>query len=199
MGRLTLVLGGARSGKSRFAQRLATTAPQPVVYVATAEASDAEMHARIARHRAERPSAWQTIELPRGLDRRLGETAGPNATLLVDCLSVWLSNELLVLQNTTMPDEVLDAASASEAEQRLLDATGRFVERAIARDGETIVVSNEVGSGIVPAYPLGRIYRDILGRANQAVARHASAVYLVVAGIGVDLRGLEQRFGSDVP
>lgn len=197
MGRLTLVLGGARSGKSRFAQRLATNTLHPVVYVATAEASDAEMQARILRHRAERPPDWRTLELSRGLDTRLDATVDATATLLVDCLSVWLSNELLALEDGDALTDVLSAATVSNAEQRLLDATERLVDRAVARAGQTIIVSNEVGSGIVPAYPLGRLYRDILGRANQAVARRATAVYLVVAGIGVDLRGLEERFGSD--
>lgn len=199
MGTLRVVLGGARSGKSRFAERLAQARDRPVLYVATAEASDAEMAARIALHRADRPVGWRTLEAPRDLERALASESAFEGTALVDCLSVWLSNELLARLPANDAGEVdgliaPDVAAGIEAD--LLGAVGRLVRWAAARRGETIVVTNETGAGVVPAYPLGRLYRDLLGRANQALAADAEAVYLVVAGIGVDLRRLEADFGG---
>lgn len=192
MGSLLLVLGGARSGKSAFAARLASGLGQAVVFVATAEPGDEEMSARIARHRQERPPAWRTREAPRGLDAAVAGEAGVE-TLLVDCLSVWLSNELLTAAPTSPNDATVPAGVAERVEQTLLAAVARLVGAALRRPGATIVVSNEVGSGVVPAFPLGRLYRDLLGRANQVVAADAASVYLVVAGVGVDLRRLEAR------
>jgi adenosylcobinamide kinase/adenosylcobinamide-phosphate guanylyltransferase len=161
-----------------------------VVYVATAEAGDEEMAARIARHQRGRPAAWRTVEAPRALDVAVERELRAGETALVDCLSVWLSNELLATSPPVAGDTVPEAA-ADALETALLDAVERLVAAAHARNGATVVVSNEVGSGVVPAFPLGRLYRDLLGRANQIVAAEATAVYLVVAGIAVDLRRLE--------
>lgn len=195
MGGLVLVLGGARSGKSRFAMRLATASNVPVVYVATAAAGDEEMAARIARHRTERPPDWRTLELPLRLDERLPREVDGRGTVLIDCLSVWLSNELLALRDWQAGEQgetaVIAGAVAQAAEEQLLAAVDRLAEYSVTRRGMTVVVSNEVGSGVVPAYPLGRLYRDVLGRANQVIAARSTAVYLVVAGIGVDLRRLQ--------
>ncbi len=195
MSGMTLVLGGARSGKTSFAIALASGRPAPVVYVATAERGDPEMAARIARHRAERPAAWRTLELSNGLDERLTTSVEPGETVLIDCLSVWLSNELLSLQDwKSQADGSFDQSVTEEAELRLLERVARLAAWSSMRDGETIVVSNEVGSGIVPAYPLGRLYRDILGRSNQRIAASSSSTFLIVAGIGVDLRSLAHAF-----
>jgi len=198
VGTLRVVLGGARSGKSRFAERLARALAAPVLYVATAEPSDAEMAARIARHRADRPSAWRTLEAPRDLAGALAREPAFAGTALVDCLSVWLSNELLARLPATEAggaSDLIAPAIAAAIETDMLGAVQRLSAWAVDRRGDTIVVTNESGSGLVPAYPLGRLYRDLLGRANQLIAAEADAVYLVVAGIGVDLRRLETAFG----
>ncbi|MHB8577460.1 MAG: bifunctional adenosylcobinamide kinase/adenosylcobinamide-phosphate guanylyltransferase, partial [Dehalococcoidia bacterium] len=197
MGELIVVLGGARSGKSGVAQRLAGNQAGAVVYVATAEVSDPEMAARIERHRNDRPAGWRTIESPQGLDSRIAAEARDWETVVIDCLSVWLSNELLSQEPSLLPGgQTADPGVAEPAEAELVARVQRLADWALARQGMTIVVSNEVGSGVVPAYPLGRLYRDLLGRANQAVAASASRVFFVVAGIAVDLKQFEAGLGS---
>jgi adenosylcobinamide kinase/adenosylcobinamide-phosphate guanylyltransferase len=169
--RTTLVLGGARSGKSRFALGLAEAAPGPRVYVATAEGLDAEMRERIARHRAERGAAWATVEEPVELAARLPELARRYPVVLVDCLTLWVSNLL--------------HADAARAEERL----GGLVEAlAAAAAARVILVANEVGMGIVPEAPLTRAFRDLAGRLNQMVAAAAGEVFLVAAGIPLKLK-----------
>ncbi len=201
MGRLTFVLGGARSGKTRFAMNLASGTGERVVFVATAENSDPEMATRIARHQADRPVQWRTLEFTRELDVLLAPAVESGHTVLIDCLSVWISNELLLHRDWSRHDDPGTYAlnEAATTEQAILQQTQRLAAWAVARSGETIIVSNEVGSGIVPAYPLGRLYRDILGRANQTIAAGSDAVFLVVAGIGVDLRLLAQQFNGQPP
>jgi adenosyl cobinamide kinase/adenosyl cobinamide phosphate guanylyltransferase len=167
---LVVLLGGARSGKSTLALRHAAALGAPVVFVATAEALDDEMEERIARHRAERPSGWATVEEPLDLSSALSGI-DPAATCVVDCLSFWISN--LVLRG----DE-------GEAIERL----ARGVARAAAvRAGATIAVTNEVGLGVVPAAALGRAYRDLLGSVNRAWVETAEKAYLVVAGRALEL------------
>jgi adenosylcobinamide kinase/adenosylcobinamide-phosphate guanylyltransferase len=158
---LVFLVGGARSGKSALAVQLAAATGAPVVFVATAEARDDEMAERIARHRASRPPEWELVEEPLELRTAL-EAARPDATVVVDCLSLWVSN-------------VLELGRDAEAEAR--DAAVLAAER-----GRTIAVSNEVGLGIVPATPLGRLYRDVLGRVNAVWADAADEALLVVAG-----------------
>jgi adenosylcobinamide kinase / adenosylcobinamide-phosphate guanylyltransferase len=162
---LVVLLGGARSGKSRLALELAGAAGGDVTFVATAEALDDEMAERIATHRAERASTWRTVEEPLELERALG-SVDDDATCVVDCLSLWVSNLLLRGDET----EAIVAAAAACAE-----AAG-------ARPGLTIVVSNEVGLGVVPATPLGRIYRDLLGTVNRAWVDASDRAAFVVAG-----------------
>lgn len=199
MGELTLVLGGARSGKSRHAERLAAGAGRGVVYVATAALSDEEMVERVARHRAARPPRWRTFEAAYDLDLRLPAEAPDSACALIDCLSVWLSNELLRRLEGLGTDDTIAPALAAAVERELDERLERLLGWAARRAGPTIVVSNEVGSGVVPPFPLGRLYRDLLGRANQTVAAAASAVHLVVAGIAVDLRRLALPEGEAGP
>ena len=165
---LTLVLGGARSGKSRHAERLLTAASDPV-YIATAQAFDDEMRARIAAHRAAREGAgWTTVEEPVALAEALGRVGA--RPVLVDCLTLWLSN--LVLGEREVPAAV-DALHAA------LDA----------RQADTVLVSNEVGMGIVPENPLARRFRDEAGRLHQAIAARGDAsVVLVVAGLAMSLK-----------
>ncbi|GIX45870.1 MAG: adenosylcobinamide kinase/adenosylcobinamide phosphate guanyltransferase [Candidatus Tectimicrobiota bacterium] len=184
MGQLILVLGGARSGKSAYAQRLAQALGGPqVLFVATAEAGDAEMAQRIARHRQARPAAWRTLEVPRHLGDTVGPQVGDAAVVLVDCLT-------LLVSNTVLQAGPQAAAPAVQAEVEAL-------LRACQTGSATwVVVSNEVGLGLVPDTPLGRLYRDVLGQANQALAAQAQAVYLLVAGLAVDLKALAAGPGA---
>ena len=181
---LTLVTGGARSGKSAFAERLATEGRGPVLYLATASVEDDEMRDRVERHRRRRPAEWRTLEAPVAVGSALAWAAPPPGTVLLDDLGLLVSNILLRLTSGGAPsDETADRLDAAIDDE----IVGLLAER--ARGGwDLIVVTNEVGFGIVPATPLGRIFRDALGRANQAVAARADAVYLVVAGIPLRLK-----------
>lgn len=183
MGALTLVTGGARAGKTAFALSLARAHPGPVTYLATAEAGDAEMAARIARHRRERPASWQTLEAP--LDpvaALVGAQAG--GLVLFDCLTLWTSNLLL----RALPGEAFTVQDGERAVRSALAAVQGLLAWQERTSADVVIVSNEVGLGIVPATPLTRLYRDTLGQANQLVAARAARVYLVVAGLALDLR-----------
>jgi len=166
--KLTLVLGGARSGKSRHAESLIAALPPPWTYVATAEAGDEEMAARIKSHRERRGPQWRTIEAPRDLAKAL--SACPDGPVLVDCLTLWLSNLML-------------AEADIEAETAHLEQT------LAAASGPLVLVANEVGSGIVPSYPLGRRFCDAQGVLNQRIAARAERVILIVAGLPLLLKG----------
>lgn len=159
---LTLLLGGARSGKSTLAVQMAERQPLPVWFLATAEAFDDDMAMRIRRHREERPAHWTTVECPVALPEAV-DAAPPDSFVVVDCLTVWMAN-LMVHE--------ADRAAATAA---LLASLAR-------RTAPTVVVSNEVGMGIVPEHPMGREYRDDLGRLNQQVAALALTTLLLVAG-----------------
>ncbi|HEY3230851.1 MAG TPA: bifunctional adenosylcobinamide kinase/adenosylcobinamide-phosphate guanylyltransferase [Roseiflexaceae bacterium] len=176
MSKIVLFTGGARSGKSAYAERYAARLSQRVAYIATAEAGDDEMRARIAQHRRRRPASWTTLEAPTAVAAALAELDAGTVALL-DCLSLLVSNVLLAHE--------VEPAPAVDVEIAGLLATAR------ERDLILIIVTNEVGMGIVPAYPLGRAYRDVLGRVNQQVAAAADEVYLLVCGIPVELRALE--------
>ena len=167
MGRLTLVLGGARSGKSRYAEGRAAQAA--VLFVATAQPLDAEMAARIAAHRADRPATWRTLE-------------APAKVVVVDCLTL-LANNLFAM------GEVEDRAAHRRAEAELLAEVEGLIQLHSGSHADWIVISNELGLGLVPPNPLGRAYRDALGRANQHLAQAADEVILMVAGLPLWLRG----------
>jgi adenosyl cobinamide kinase/adenosyl cobinamide phosphate guanylyltransferase len=162
---LTLLLGGARSGKSARAVETASSWTGPVVFVATGTATDEEMAARIDRHRSERPAAWTTVEEPLDLLGAL-RAAEAEACLVVDCLSLWVANLLEAGWEDAAVEE--EAAAAARA--------------AASREARTVVVTNEVGLGIVPETALGRRYRDVLGRVNAIFAEAAEEPVLVVAG-----------------
>jgi adenosylcobinamide kinase/adenosylcobinamide-phosphate guanylyltransferase len=177
--RLTLILGGARSGKSAFAQRLATERGRTVLYVATAEAGDEEMAGRIAVHRAQRPALWQTLEATRGVGIAIRAEPRRADVILVDCLTLLASNVISPLPEPVTA-EVVETALNAEVEALL----AAYAEG----DAEWIVVSNEVGLGLVPPYPLGRVYRDALGRANQQLAAMADEVIFMMAGLPLRLK-----------
>ena len=166
---MILVLGGARSGKSRYAERLVTACPPPWVYVATAEPRDDEMRERIAQHRARRGPDWRVIEAPRDLAGALATHAAGGA-VLVDCLTLWLSNLMLADVDTAAATERLEAVLSGMA-------------------GPVVVVSNEVGLGIVPDNALARRFRDAQGRLNQRIAARADRVVLMVAGLPLVVKG----------
>lgn len=168
-GKSTLILGGARSGKSRFAEELAQAAPGRRIYIATAEALDDEMAQRIAHHRLQRGDGWQTVECPLALADAITAHAVPDVVVLVDCLTLWLSNLMMA-----------DADIAAEC--------GRLADAISAAPGTLLLVSNEVGQGIVPDNALARRFRDEAGRLNQAIARIADAVWFVTAGIPTRLK-----------
>jgi adenosylcobinamide kinase/adenosylcobinamide-phosphate guanylyltransferase len=166
----TLVLGGARSGKSAHAERLALGTRLAPIYIATAQAFDDEMQERIARHRSDREGAgWRTLEEPIELPGAIRSAAGAGSVVLVDCLTLWLSN-LMLGGHDVAPAQ----AALLEA---IVDATGPIV-----------LVSNEVGLGLVPETPLGRRFRDAQGRLNQAVAAAAGRVVFVAAGLPLQLK-----------
>jgi adenosyl cobinamide kinase/adenosyl cobinamide phosphate guanylyltransferase len=170
--RVTLVSGGARSGKSRYAlERARAAGGSEVTFIATAIVTDGEMESRIARHRADRPAAWRTIEAPHAAAHALA--VAPTAVVLLDCLTFLVSNAILA--HEAAGEQAASVAAAGEVEA-LLEAAAR-------RDGQLIVVTNEVGWGVVPEHPLARWFRDAAGNANQSVARAADEVYLLVAGI----------------
>lgn len=173
-----LILGGARSGKSSFAVELAKEleASGNVCLIATAEPLDEEMRQRIERHRAERPKEWLTIEEPLRIDSAL-ERAEGSSTVIIDCLTLFASNWLL------------GAGDPSDAELRASRALERSFELAEDRQQRLIFISNEVGLGLVPETRLGRDFRDLLGRINQLVARRATIVYFMVAGLPIRLKG----------
>ena len=180
---LTFILGGARSGKSTYAEARAAEFGGDVIYCATAEVLDEEMRDRVERHQARRPAEWRTVEAPREAARCLAEALAEKeaACVLIDCLSVLSSNVLLTL------DENADEAEAYAAlKERELDALLDLIR---AHPGTRwLIVSNEVGMGVVPAYKLGRTYRDMLGRANQAAAAAAGEVIFMVAGIPMKVK-----------
>ncbi|MGH3040291.1 MAG: bifunctional adenosylcobinamide kinase/adenosylcobinamide-phosphate guanylyltransferase [Gaiellaceae bacterium] len=168
---LTFLLGGARSGKSALAARLASEWEGPVLVLATAQArDDAELAARIARHRQERPAAWTTVEEPLDLVGEVGR-APAGAFLLVDCLTLWAANALEAGWSHGQVERAADEAAVLAA----------------GRASPTVVVSNEVGMGIVPDTSLGRSFRDLQGRVNTVIAAHADRACLVVAGRALEL------------
>ena len=174
---LILVTGGARSGKSGWAERRAAElGGDAVTYIATAEALDDEMERRIARHRADRPAAWRTAESPRGVGAVIRSATTP--TVMVDCMTVLASNALLAVE--AEGEEAALAAVLAEAEA-LRDA-------ALAHPGHVVVVTNEVGMGVHPPTSLGRWYRDALGRANALLAAAAGEVVLLVSGIPLRIK-----------
>ena len=215
--RLILVTGGARSGKSTYAERLAAQLAEPhggrVTYLATSQTYDAEMAARVAAHRAARPAAWTTVEcpleVPAAIRERSADSAGPAGppVFLLDCVTFWVTNLLFrnrAFGGSEPPEDgynydkdLLPAAEERAAAERVTAAVDELLA-ALAETGAILVaVSNEVGLGVVPEYPLARLYRDQLGWANQRLGRAADRVYFLVAGYPLDVRALAAPFPAD--
>ena len=176
MGKLTLILGGARSGKSSYAEQMGRESGKRVLFIATATAADDEMRVRIQNHRAARPPEWQTLEVPMNVGSALDSEAPRLRTefIILDCITLLVSNIMLALPEDTPFEQVMQKVQA-EVEALL--------EVRVKIGGQWLIVSNEVGLGLVPPYPLGRIYRDALGWANQRLARAADKVIFMLAGI----------------
>lgn len=173
-GQITLILGGARSGKSSHAQLLAEGTGKAVTFLATAQALDEEMSARIQKHRAERPANWETLEIPCGIASHVSEIK--SEVVVLDCVTLLVSNLLMQF----VKDDLVD-------EKPYMSAVQKEIEELIAAIHEHgqgwFIISNEVGLGLVPPYQMGRVYRDALGWANQRLAREADYVLFMVAGI----------------
>lgn len=191
---MTLILGGARSGKSAYAEQLAhTQAPGgEVLYVATAQAWDDEMAARIAHHQATRPNNWRTLEAARDVGDAIQAALQqqPARVVLVDCLTLLASNVLVAL-----PEDADEATAAAAMQREQAALLGAYANS----QATWIIVSNEVGLGIVPAYALGRLYRDVLGRVNQDLAATADQVLFMVAGLPLPLKPGPGLMGHGLP
>ncbi|MHB1006869.1 MAG: bifunctional adenosylcobinamide kinase/adenosylcobinamide-phosphate guanylyltransferase [Chloroflexota bacterium] len=187
--RLIVILGGARGGKSIFAEELAAELGRSVLFVATAEPHDEAMRARIANHQRSRPAHWQTAEAPTGIASVLATEVKGAEVVLLDCLTMLSSNVLLRdASEDPQADGTYDAIVARMREE--MEALWAWFE---GGEAHLIVVSNEVGMGVVPPYPLGRAYRDLLGWANRWLALRADEVYLMVAGLPVDVKALARN------
>ena len=172
-----LILGGARSGKSQFAQNLASELSERVLFVATGEAGDEEMHSRIERHRKSRPRTWRTLEAPVRVGKKIRTQIGNADVVLIDCITMLISNLLV------------GEGDDKYKERQITTEIGQLI-KCIDKLGITfIIVSNEVGLGLVPENRLGRFYRDILGKVNQLLAQRADEIYFMVSGIQVKIKG----------
>ncbi len=187
---LILILGGARSGKSTFAEQLAKRSERSVAFIATATISDDDMRSRIERHQAARPANWHTLEEPLQLSLAVRQAASLADVILLDCMTLWVSNWLFRQEN--IDDE--SPVTSHFYESALAEIDNLLITLNMLDSQKTlIIVTNEVGLGIVPSYTLGRVYRDVLGLVNQRLAGAANRVYLMVAGLGVDIKRLHEE------
>ena len=171
------ILGGARSGKSHFAQQLAGKLGDKVLFVATGEALDEEMQARIAEHKKARPKSWRTLEISTGIGKEIEKQIGDAEVVIIDCLTLLVSNLLH------------DEPAYPEAEKRVTTEIDELLACMDKLDASFIIVSNEIGMGLVPETRLGRIYRDLLGKANRLIAQHTNEIYFMVAGMPIEVKG----------
>ena len=178
-----LIIGGARSGKSRFAQELALKLGEPVLFVATAVAGDEEMKLRIEEHQQARPVAWNTLEVTTNIASQIFQKIGGAQVVIVDCITLLVNN--IFSQYSHQTGKPIDAPLV---EQKLITEISQLVECINRVDASFIMVTNEVGLGLVPTSRLGRLYRDLLGRANQLLAERADEIYLMVAGLPVKIK-----------
>ena len=178
-----LIIGGARSGKSHFAQELALKSGKPVLFVATAVAGDEEMRQRIEEHQRTRPAAWSTLEVTTHVGNEVSQKIGGAQVVIVDCITLLISN--VFGQYADQTGEQIDAPLV---EKEVISEISELVECINRINASFIMVTNEVGMGLVPANKMGRLYRDLLGKANQLLAQQADEVYLMVAGLPVPIK-----------
>lgn len=185
-GKIILVTGGARSGKSTFAEKIALKENGGVAYIATAQVFDDEMRFRVDLHQKRRPANWETFEAPFAADKAIEQASKEYNTILFDCLTIYLSNIICSMSQTELLDEKLVNDNIMSAVDSLIKAAIK-----VRADGKKIIfVTNEVGAGIVPENHLARLYRDVSGLANQRIAAVANNVIAVMAGIAVDIKKL---------
>lgn len=188
-GKIILISGGARSGKSSFAEKLAQQSDEQVAYLATAQALDEEMAARIKHHASRRPSIWHTFEEPLQPSEVIWENKGKYKTWLLDCVTLYVSNLLFKITATPMFKPIRqDACIDIACQEVVMKEIEKLVETAKKSSITLLAVTNEVGWGLVPPDPLSRIYRDTVGKVNQKLARHAEEVVLVTSGIPLRLK-----------
>ena len=178
-----LLIGGARSGKSRFAQELASKSGEPVLFVATAEAGDEEMQRRIEKHKRERSADWNTLEVSTHIGSHIEQKIGETQTVIVDCITLLVNNIFLPYSDPT--GEQINAPRVEKAVMAEVDELVHCIDQANAN---FIIVTNEIGLGLVPANKMSRLYRDLLGRVNQILAQRADEIYLMVAGIPIMIK-----------
>lgn len=199
MSEFTFITGGARSGKSSFAERLAAKDKRPVIYIATAQVWDKEMAIRVKKHQEQRPASWRLIEEPLNIRETLTLLKDEEAVILLDCVTLWLTNMLLAEQaeQADQGDESDEDEQGSQIykhiEPKILAIVKDIARLAQEIKPKVIFVSNEVGQGIVPENPLARAYRDLAGRSNQILARSAENVYMVIAGFPIDVKSSGEK------
>jgi adenosylcobinamide kinase/adenosylcobinamide-phosphate guanylyltransferase len=179
----TLITGGARSGKSSLAQEMAMKSGQAVLFVATAEAGDDEMHRRIEEHKKNRPADWRTLEVTTRVGSQICQHVGQARVVVVDCITLLVNNIF-----SQCHDQSGRLPEVSLVEQNLVAEIGELIDCIRRTEADFIIVTNEVGLGLVPDNRLGRLYRDLLGRANQMLAQAVDEVYLMVAGLPVRIK-----------
>jgi adenosylcobinamide kinase/adenosylcobinamide-phosphate guanylyltransferase len=190
MGRLIFVTGGTRSGKSAFAEEVVTALGSDVTYIATARAGDSEMAERIALHRQRRPQSWRTVEEPEEVRGAIEFWGERSEVILLDCLTIYISNLLLAGEKGGADN---DSTGGGEPDRDIVSDVRQIAAAAKTVKAHVVVVSNEVGLSLVSPYPLGRQYQEIVGRANQVLARDAEETYMVVAGIPLDLKEMGRQ------
>ncbi len=178
--KLILITGGVRSGKSSFAETLAGNLGQKIAFIATAQSLDKEMENRIAQHRANRPIHWKTYEEPYRVTQVIQKVEQKTEVILIDCLTLLVSN---------LMQDYQEGVSNKSLADNIIGEIGEIVRESLKCSATVIIVSNEVGLGLVPANPMGRFYRDILGKANQMIASQSDWVYLLVASIPMQIKG----------
>lgn len=185
MSDFVLITGGARSGKSRFAELLAAHPGLPVIYIATAQVYDDEMALRVKKHREQRPAEWGLVEEPLEIPAVFERLRNENAIILLDCVTLWLTNLLLADYPEDVSENPFDF---EEKEKTILKQVHTVARLAQEITPQVILVTNEVGQGIVPDNPISRAYRDLAGRANQILGQAANKVYWVVAGCPLEVK-----------